>query len=269
VLAHPIEYSFDHGLATIMMINGDRGNPINTEWAETFRAALQQAGADRARVVLVRSRGRHFCTGGDLRVMASAESLPTTLTGMVDALHEIVLALRDTDAIVVGAVNGAAAGAGLALAVACDLIVAGESATFALGYTKVGLTPDGGASLLVRTLGLHTTLRLALLNDTITAHEAQRLGLVARVEPDSNLDVEVERLVVRLLGGSASAQSAAKRLVRNASAHDVEGHLDREAATLIQQADGPDAVEGVSAFVEKRTASFAHPTAPGNAERVG
>src|SRR5699024_9486068 len=140
----------------------------------------QQAGHDDVGVLVLRAEGRFFSVGGDLAYFAAAGRLPDQLHDLATAGHRLIAELLRSDMIVVSSVQGTAAGFGFPLAMAADLVIAADTARFTLGYTKVGLTGDGGTGLLVRTIGLHRTLRLALLNDLLTAAEAHALGLVAR-----------------------------------------------------------------------------------------
>lgn len=254
--AGPINYDLRDGVAWITMADGDRGNPINPEWGEQMFAAVRRARADQARVVVLRATGRFFCVGGDVGSFGSAGDIGDHIDDLAESLHRIVSDLTRLDAVVVCAVNGFAAGAGFPLAAAADIVVAAESAKFTLGYTKLGFSVDGGSSLLVHTLGLHRMLRLALLNDVLTAEEARAAGLVARVVPDADLDAEVEKLVASLASGPAAAQASVKRLLRDAVEPAPEQAMRRETLAIRRNAALPDGVEGVKAFLEKRTPSF-------------
>ncbi|GAA5062050.1 2-(1,2-epoxy-1,2-dihydrophenyl)acetyl-CoA isomerase [Thermocatellispora tengchongensis] len=251
-----VSYRFEDGLARIVMLRGDQGNPINGAWNAAMLRALRRAKNDRARVILLSAAGRFFCVGGDLTVLAASERLPDDLDDIADALHRVVSEIQRSDAIVVCSVQGVAAGAGFPLVAAADLVVAARSASFTLGYSKVGLSVDGGTSLLVNTLGLHRVLRLALLNERVTADEAAELGLVAKVAADAELAAVTEELVRTLLAGPARAQAATKALIRQAAEADIEAALRREALALRTQAQSAEASEGTAAFVGKRRPRF-------------
>ena len=251
-----IDYSLRDGVAWITMASGDQGNPINPAWGEAMLAAVRRARADQARVVVLRATGRFFCVGGDVASFGSAGDIGDHIDDLAEALHRIVSDLQRLDAVVVSAVQGFAAGAGFPLAAAADIVVASESARFTLGYTKLGYSVDGGSSLLVHTLGLHRMLRLALLNDVLTAAEAQAAGLVARVVPDESLEAEVASIVERLATGPASAQASVKRLLRDAVEPAPEQAMRRESLAIRRNAALPDGIEGVAAFLEKRAPSF-------------
>jgi 2-(1,2-epoxy-1,2-dihydrophenyl)acetyl-CoA isomerase len=223
--------------------------------AELFKA-IRRARADDARVVVLRSEGRYFSVGGDVSAFAGAEDREQVVDDMAENLHRMISDLHRMNAIVVSAVQGAAAGAGVPLAAAADIVLAGASARFVLAYTKIGFSPDGGSSLLTASLGLHRSLHLALLNPTLSAQEAQAAGLVAAVYEDDQLDVEVDRVVAQLLAGSRTAQVAAKRLLREVALPSAEGALRRETLSIRACAASPDGLEGVDAFSAKRPPNF-------------
>lgn len=252
----PIDYAVRDGAAWITMTEGDRGNPISLAWGAEMLAALRRARAEAVPVVVLRATGRFFSVGGDVSGFGGAEDLGALIDDLAEALHRIVSEITRLDAVVVCAVQGFAAGAAFPLAAAADIVVASESAKFTLGYTKIGLSTDGGSSLLVHTLGLHRTLRLALLNDVLTAPEALEAGLVARVFPDASLDAEVDRIVAGLVAGPAAAQVSVKRLLRDTVEPNPEQAMRRETLAMRRNAALPDGREGVTAFLEKRAPSF-------------
>ncbi|MSZ76271.1 MAG: enoyl-CoA hydratase, partial [Actinobacteria bacterium] len=172
-----IDYAYADGAARITLTDGERGNPIHTDQVGELFAAIRRADADGARVIVLASTGRFFSVGGDLAAFGGADDMAGYIDDLADSLHRVVSELLRSDAIVIAAVQGMAAGAGFPLAAAADLVVAASSAKFSLGYTKLGLSVDGGTSLLAHTLGLHRVLRLAILNDVLTADEAQAAGL--------------------------------------------------------------------------------------------
>jgi 2-(1,2-epoxy-1,2-dihydrophenyl)acetyl-CoA isomerase len=251
-----LRYELTDGAARITLTAPDRGNPLDPPTAAGLLHAVRRARADDARVVVLRGEGRAFSFGGDVGAFAAAEDPEQLVDDLAETLHRTVSDLHRMDAVVVCAVHGTAAGAGVPLAAAADLVLAGASARFTLAYTRIGLSPDGGSSLLTASLGLHRTLHLALLNPVLTADQAQAAGLVAEVHPDDELDAAVERVVAQLLAGSRTAQVAAKRLLREAAVPWEEGALRRETLSIRACAASPDGREGVAAFVAKRPAAF-------------
>lgn len=251
-----VRYAHDAGIARITLVDGDRGNPIHAAAVAQLLEAVRSAGRDGARVIVLAAEGRFFSVGGDLSAFESADDVAEFIDDLAEALHRVVSELVRTEAIVVSVVQGTAAGAGFPLAAAADVVIAADTAKFSLAYTKVGLSPDGGSSLLVHTLGLHRTLRLAILGDLLTAQEAYDAGLVARVVPAAELAATVEQVVGVLAAGSATANGAAKRLLRDVAAPAVETALRKESLSIRAMAGSPDGREGVAAFVEKRSPRF-------------
>lgn len=252
----PVRYALAAGAAHITLTAGDRGNPIDRTMAAALLGAVRRARADDARVVVLRSEGRAFSVGGDVASFATAEDREQLVDDLAETLHRTVSDLNRMNAVVVSVVQGVAAGAGVPLAAAGDLVVAGASARFTLAYTKLGFSPDGGSSLLSASVGLHRALHLALLNPVLTAEQARAAGLVAEVHPDDQLEAAVERIVAQLLAGSRSAQVAAKRLIREVALPWAEGALRRETLSIRECAASPDGREGVDAFVMKRPPTF-------------
>lgn len=251
-----IDYACTDGCARITMLDGDRGNALGPELAEALLAAVLRAKADDAKVIVLAAEGRFFSVGGDLAGFGAAEDPSAHLLELAEGAHRLVTELKRADAIVVSVVQGTAAGIGFPLAAAADLVLAADTAKFSLAYAKVGLSPDGGGSLLVNTLGLHTTLRLAILGELFSAEEAQQAGLVARVVPAEELAAATDEVVAALTAGSREAQVAAKRLVRAAAEDGAESQLRREAESISRLGGGPSGREGVAAFLAKRPPKF-------------
>jgi 2-(1,2-epoxy-1,2-dihydrophenyl)acetyl-CoA isomerase len=251
-----IDYAYADGCARITLVNGDRGNPIHTESVAELFGAVRRSAADGAHVVVLAAEGRFFSVGGDLAAFGGSDDMATYVDDLADSLHRVVSELMRSDAIVVSVVQGMAAGAGFPLAAAADIVVAAQSAKFSLGYTRVGLNVDGGTSLLTHSLGLHRMLRLALLNDAITATEALAVGLVARVVPDDELNAVAAQVVAQLLDGPPAGLAATKRLLRETVEPHPESAMRREALAIRANAGGTDGREGVAAFLEKRPAKF-------------
>ena len=251
-----VRYRLADGAAHLTLAAPDRGNPLDQAMADELFAAVRRARADDARVVVLRSEGKAFSVGGDVGAFAAAEPREDMVDDLAETLHRTVSELHRMDAVVVAVVQGVAAGAGVPLAAAADLVLAGASARFTLAYTKIGFSPDGGSSLLTASLGLHRALHLALLNPVLSAAEAQAAGLVAEVHPDDELDAAADRVVAQLLAGSRTAQVAAKRLLREVALPGAEAALRRETLSVRACAASPDGREGVDAFLAKRAPDF-------------
>ena len=251
-----VDYAFAEGAARITLGEGDRGNPVHQPMAEQLLAAVLRAKADGARVVVLAAEGRFFSVGGDLGAFADADDTSALLLELAEGAHRVITELVRGDAIVVSVVQGTAAGIGFPLAAAADIVLAADTARFSLAYARVGLSPDGGGSLLVHTLGLHRVLRLALLGDLLTAQEAADAGLVARVVPADELAAAADEVVATLLAGSPQAFAATKRLVRDAADSAPEAALRRESQSISALGGSPNGQEGIAAFLEKRPPKF-------------
>ena len=235
-------------------------NAIDLVLASELRMALDAAGDDaEVRAVLLTGSGRAFCAGGDVATFHdNLDQPPERLRGILVNLHAAIGRMARLDKPVLGAINGVAAGAGMSLALATDLAVAAESATFVMAYTGIGASPDGSSTYyLPRMLGMRLALELALLNRPVKAPEALELGLVNRVVPDEELDAAASELAARLAEGPTLAYARTRRLIRQSLSRDLSTQLDDEGEAIIAMAGTADFREGVSAFVDKRKPRFA------------
>lgn len=226
---------------------------LKAELADALKAAERDIAV---RCLVITGAGRAFCAGQDLKDRAAQD-----VTSLGDALRRtynpIVLRIRTMEKPVIAAVNGVAAGAGCSLALACDLRVAAEKASFVEAFVKVGLVPDSGATyLLPRMVGLSKALELALTGDALDAATAQRLGLVATVVPGEELMSATMDLATRLTQGATRAIGLTKRAMNRALAMDLEAALNYEADLQEIAGRTHDFREGVQAFVEKRAPQF-------------
>ncbi|RDI48248.1 enoyl-CoA hydratase/isomerase family protein [Nocardia mexicana] len=210
------------------------------------------------KVVTLTGAGKFFSAGGDLKAMAAQEAgAGSYVKHLAEDLHEAISSFARMDALLITAVNGIAAGAGFSLAIVGDLVIAGESASFTMAYTRAGLSPDGGASYyLPRLIGLRRTQDLMLTNRALSAGEALDWGLVHRVVPDAELTAVVDELAERFAIGPKHANANVKKLLLVSSSHNLEEQLAREAAFISACADSADGHEGIAAFLGKRTPTF-------------
>jgi 2-(1,2-epoxy-1,2-dihydrophenyl)acetyl-CoA isomerase len=255
----PVQLTVAEGLARIRLMRPEQANTIDLATARALdRVTLACEHDASVRAVLVTGAGARFCGGGDLRSFASlGEDLPAHLREVTTHLHAAIIRLANLDAPVIAAVQGAAAGAGFSLAMACDLVIAAEDAVFAPAYAKVGLSTDGSLSyFLPRLVGVRRALDLLLLSRPVRAAEALDLGLVSRVVPVEDLAEEAAATATALASGPTRALAAIKRLVRDSSEVSLETQLEREGSTLSRMAATSDAREGIAAFTEKRSPDF-------------
>lgn len=246
------------GVAHLTLARPERGNAIDLTMATELAAVTAAWATDPGvRCVLLDADGASFCVGGDLKAFDAAPDLPRHLLEVTDPFHAAVSRLVHMPVPVVAAVQGSAAGGGLSLALAADLVLAAASSRFVVAYTAIGLTPDGSGSwVLPQLVGLRRALDLTLTNRPLGADAALREGLVTRVVPDRALGEEATALARTLAAGPTGALGAAKRLLREAAGRDLEAHLAAEAASLAAAAATEDATEGRRAFLAKRRPGF-------------
>ncbi|MFH1329341.1 MAG: enoyl-CoA hydratase-related protein [Actinomycetota bacterium] len=252
-----VQLEVDEGLARIHLARPEAGNAVTGQMARELMEMVGRCARDTAiRAVLLTGNGRRFCVGGDLReFVRCGEALPGHLREMTTYLHAAVSRLVGLEVPVVAGVHGAAAGAGLSLACACDMVVAGESTRFRAAYLAIGLPPDGSLSFtLPRLAGTRRALDLVLSNRPFTALEALEWGIVSRVVSDGEVEAEALRLARDLAAGPTRALGAAKRLLRLEAP--LETQMEMEARAIVDAAQGDDGLEGIAAFLEKREPHF-------------
>lgn len=250
--------TLEGGLATITLDRPEAGNAMSWELVDTFSAVVERLTATPAvRAFLIRGEGKNFCVGGDIRSFAS-ESDPADFIGrLARRLHVGLALLAAHPAPLVIAAQGAAAGAGLSLVASGDIVLVGQSASFAMAYTGIGLTADGGATrLLPRLIGLRATQELAYLGRRLTAQEAVDLGLATRMVADEALADEATVVATRIAAGPTGAFGGVKQLLARSYDATLHDHLDAEAAAIAIAMAGADAQEGVAAFLERRKPAF-------------
>jgi 2-(1,2-epoxy-1,2-dihydrophenyl)acetyl-CoA isomerase len=223
-------------------------------------SGLRVAAADRdARVILITGAGRAFSSGADLRYPRedTPEGTPDLSSRLRALYNPVMLTIRDAPKPVVAAVNGAAAGIGAALALACDLIVAAESAYLLLAFVNIGLVPDGAASyLLASRVGFSRAVQLAMLGERLPARTALEWGAINAVYPDEEFQESVEALATRLASGPTVSYASMKRSLRAGSHDRLAAQLELDASLQQLQATTHDYPEGVAAFREKRKPNF-------------
>jgi 2-(1,2-epoxy-1,2-dihydrophenyl)acetyl-CoA isomerase len=244
-------------VATITLDRPDALNALTIELKEALLAAFGQVAADPAvRAVVLTGTGRAFCAGQDLR-----ERLEPGAAPLADEIrvryNPLIRAMRTLDKPIIGAVNGVAAGAGASLAFACDIRLAAEGASFLLAFGRVGLVPDSGATwTLPRLVGGSKAAELALTGDSLSAADAERFGLVARVVPANALLGEAQALAARLAAGAPRALALTKRALDASWGATLDQQLETEARLQGEAGATSDHAEGVAAFVERRTPRF-------------
>jgi 2-(1,2-epoxy-1,2-dihydrophenyl)acetyl-CoA isomerase len=244
-------------VATVILDRPDALNaltvPLKEALLDTFRTLDEDAAV---RALVLTGAGRAFCAGQDLRERLEPGALP-----LADEIRRrynpIIRAMRELAKPIVGAINGVAAGAGASLAFACDIRIAAEGASFLLAFGRVGLIPDSGATwLLPRLIGGAKAAELALTTEPLTAGDAERLGLVARVVPDETVVAEAQALAARLAAGAPQALALTKRALEAAWSATFEEQLETEADLQGVAGATSDHAEGLEAFVDRRAPRF-------------
>lgn len=254
-----IRYDVTDAVTTITLDRPDAMNSLTAEVKAALLEALQRAAADDTiRAVLLTGSGRAFCAGQDLREHAENLEAGRGLAGTVREHYNPIVELITTMAKpVIAAVNGVAAGAGAALAFACDLRLASEKAKFAMAFSGIGLAPDSGASwTLQRLIGPARATEMLMLGDPLDAARALELGVVSRVVPPEELLKTAHELAVRLAQGPTRAYAATKQAIAYASTHSLKDSLELEARLQDSLAATGDHLNATRAFLSKKTPVF-------------
>jgi 2-(1,2-epoxy-1,2-dihydrophenyl)acetyl-CoA isomerase len=250
------------GAAIIELNRPEAMNAWNYQFGVDLLAAVQAVAADDGvRAVCITGAGRGFSSGADLKDMGDRETTPEghpdVYSTLTQRYHPIITGLRTMPKPVIAAVNGPAVGIGLSLALAADLIVAKESAYFLLAFVNIGLVPDGGSSLFVpERVGFTRAAEMALLGERIPAPQALEWGLINRVVADDAFEAEVAELVDRLAAGPTKSYAGTKRQLNKWLFERMDDQLEFEANIQQEMAGSGDFVEGVLAFIQKRSAEF-------------
>ncbi len=254
-----LSFEVKEGIAYITLNRPEALNAINLELSKDLMHALLECERDRnISVIVLKGNGRLFCAGGDLRsFFTQGERLPQYIKEVTTYLHAAISRLTRMDSPVIASVHGFAVGAGMSLALACDMVIAAETARFKVGYTRVGLTPDGSMSyFLPRLVGLRRALELTLTNRVLSAQEALNWGLITRVVPEGELLSETVAMATQLAAGHRKALGAAKRLMHQGLNETLETQMENESQTIANIAQTSDTREAITAFIEKRAPRF-------------
>ncbi len=253
----------DGAVATVRMNNPAKLNALSDTLTGDLKDAMTGLrDDDSCRAIVLTGEGRGFCVGADLGALQpfyAAGERPKLSGFLREGYNELIPLFTDTPKPVIAAVNGVAAGAGLSLALACDIRVASEDSSYLMAFVKIGLVPDSGAAyLLPRAVGHAEALRLSITGDRIDAPEALRIGLVANVVAADRCVAEAQEVAARLAAMPTAAIGMTKRLFADAAAGDgtVAEALELEAQAQDEAGATDDHLEGVMAFLEKREPRF-------------
>ena len=254
-----IRYELHESVATITLNRPERYNALDLQLGrELFHATLEADENRAVRCIVVTGAGKAFCAGGDVKDFdRSAGRIGIHIKELTTYLHGTVSRLARTPKPVITAVNGVAAGGGMSLALAGDLVLAAESATFVMAYSKIGACPDGSSSyFLPRLVGLRRAMELHFTNRTLSAREALEWGLVTRVHGDEEFRAAVAAFATELANGPTLAFAAAKRLFHQSTQESLESQMELEAQHIAALGHMDDFRNGVAAFVKKQTVVF-------------
>jgi 2-(1,2-epoxy-1,2-dihydrophenyl)acetyl-CoA isomerase len=244
-------------VASITLNRPERLNSFDMKLGQELYDALHTVSQDDTiRIVILRGTGKGFCGGGDVKEMHAAKDKTRFLRDLTKAIHRCVLEIRGMEKPVIAAVNGAAFGAGLSLALACDLVIAVRDAKMSTAFIGIGLAPGCGTQFVTKLIGYQRACEYILTSKTFTAEEGYRLGLVNRVVDAENLDGAVEEIVSTFKALPPIAVGKAKMLINKSLENDMITHLELESKTAAWSAGTQDFSEGVAAFVEKRKPIF-------------
>ncbi|MBL4826641.1 MAG: enoyl-CoA hydratase/isomerase family protein [Spongiibacteraceae bacterium] len=255
-----VTYCVDNKVATISLNRPTRYNSFTDEMHADFRAAIKHVKSDQSlRCLIIRANGKGFCSGQDLN--SRYELVKQGDVNLGESLNKnynpLIVSLANLKLPVVCAVNGVAAGAGVGLALACDIVIAAQSANFVFSFSKVGLIPDAGCSWsLVQAVGLARARAWCLLGESISAQEAVEQGLIYKCVDDDALGSELDSLVQTLIKHPAQGLALNKRALLSAASHHLQEQLLLEAQLQTIAGRSDDYKEAVCAFVEKREARF-------------
>jgi 2-(1,2-epoxy-1,2-dihydrophenyl)acetyl-CoA isomerase len=248
------------GVAHLRLNRPESANGMNVELLRALHETILRVHGDgRVRAVLLTGEGKNFCAGGDVHTfLAKGEALPDYIRVATSLLQLAAAALIRLNPPVVAAVQGfAAGGGGMGLVCSADFVVAGESARFLAGATRVAMVPDAGVSVtLTHLVGLRRAMEILMLNPVITAQEAREMGLITRMVADDRLADEAWALARQLAAGAPMALASTKRLLWNGLGQGVEYAMPQENQTQALLSGTADAREGMTAVIEKRAPRF-------------
>jgi 2-(1,2-epoxy-1,2-dihydrophenyl)acetyl-CoA isomerase len=253
-----IRFSIEHGIATLTMNRPENLNAINLEMLdEMLRAIFSCTNNREVRVVIIRGEGRAFSSGGDIKVMENIldQDAYTFMRDWIKRVHLLEMQLRTIPKPVIAAIQGVASGQGMNLALACDLRIASESASFNQSFVNLGLTSEG-TYFLPRLVGVGKATELFFTGQSVSAAEALSLGILNRVVSDDQLERETLKWAAQFAEGPTEALGRTKLLINSGYKNQLDQHLAQESALIAETARTEDFKEAVKAFLEKRDPHF-------------
>jgi 2-(1,2-epoxy-1,2-dihydrophenyl)acetyl-CoA isomerase len=250
--------SIENKVAILTLNRPEVFNSFNREMALLLQNELDACEKNpEVRAIIITGSGKAFCAGQDLKEVTSPELNPGFKKILEEHYNPIISRIRNIEKPIIGAINGVAAGAGANIALACDIIIASENASFIQAFSKIGLVPDSaGTFFLPRLIGFQKASALMMLGDKVSAQEAEKLGMVYKVVSAEIFSEEVNNTANTLANMPTKALGLTKRLLNNSLENSLEEQLNLESKLQIESAQSEDYVEGVDAFVNKRKPNF-------------
>ncbi|MDC7994545.1 enoyl-CoA hydratase-related protein [Altibacter sp. HG106] len=253
-----LQTEISNHVATIRLNRPEVFNSFNREMALALQTILDDMEKnDAVRAIVLTGNGKAFCAGQDLKEVTSAEQNPGFKKILEEHYNPIIQRLRAIEKPIIAAVNGVAAGAGANIALACDVVIATEQASFIQAFSKIGLIPDsGGTFFLPRLIGFQKASALMMLGDKVSASEAEKLGMIYKVVAAEDFSEVIQNTAAQLAQMPTKALGMTKRLLNESMTNDMTAQLELEGKLQIEAAQSDDYAEGVDAFVNKRKPNF-------------
>ncbi len=253
-----IELKIENKIAYITLNRPEVFNSFNREMALRLQDTLDACEVnDEVRVIVLTGNGKAFCAGQDLKEVTSPELNPGFKKILEEHYNPIILRIRNIEKPIIAAVNGVAAGAGANIALACDVVVASEKASFIQAFSLIGLIPDSaGTFFLPRLIGFQKASALMMLGDKVSAEEAERLGMIYKYVPSEEFQETIQKLALKMAQMPTKALGLIKKTLNQSFTNNLEQQLSVESKYQIEAANSEDYQEGVAAFIEKRKPNF-------------
>lgn len=253
-----IQLKIENNIAYISLNRPEVFNSFNREMALQLQDVLDNCETnEEVRAIVLTGNGKAFCAGQDLKEVTSPELNPGFKKILEEHYNPIILKIRHIEKPIIAAVNGVAAGAGANIALACDVVLAHEKASFIQAFSLIGLIPDsGGTFFLPRLIGFQKASALAMLGDKISAEEAEKLGMIYKVIPEEQFGEDIQKIAVKLAQMPTKALGLIKQLFNQSLTNTLKSQLNLESKLQIEAAQTDDYAEGVSSFIEKRKPIF-------------
>jgi 2-(1,2-epoxy-1,2-dihydrophenyl)acetyl-CoA isomerase len=253
-----IELKIENKIAYIRFNRPEVFNSFNREMALSLQNALDSCEKnENVRAIVLSGNGKAFCAGQDLKEVTSPELNPGFKKILEEHYNPIILKIRNIEKPIIGAINGVAAGAGANIALACDIVIADEKASFIQAFSLIGLIPDSaGTFFLPRLVGFQKASALAMLGDKVSAVEAERLGLIYKYVPSDEFEEAIKKLAYKMANMPTKALGLIKKAFNKSLTNTLKEQLALESELQIKAAQSEDYAEGVAAFIEKRKPNF-------------